>query len=280
MSQNNCIIDEKVNEFIMSVKKYKLVLFVTLTINILVGSFIFMIWYLYTYSLSNLEDTKIISDIIGSIGSVLGGVATVVLAIFAWLAYKYAISAYEKQAKINETTKVMMKHYITIISEINLALSNVQTELIHVKAFNESVAKQEYKTLEEIKIKVIKHNKVSRIMNKRLSKIMTKLSVLRKEVIIYSNVFVLSKNAVDNINKLIADIAGRLYHIIVNNQETRKQFLLKISKGINTEALAITELITFFDNRAKHFKSELEELNKLIDGVVKEIPQIKDIWVE
>ncbi len=96
IKQKNCFIEHQIENAIKYIKSHKLLLTITVSINLCIMIFVFIIWYLYGYSLPELSNT----DKLSAIFNFFIAVGTISLAIFGWMAYKYAINQYIQQKSI------------------------------------------------------------------------------------------------------------------------------------------------------------------------------------
>lgn len=93
----DCFIERQIEKIINYVKSHKLLFMVTFVANLSMMSFVFVIWYLYSNSLPKLDNT----DKLSAVFNFFIALGTIMLAIFAWIAFKYAITLYGNQKKID-----------------------------------------------------------------------------------------------------------------------------------------------------------------------------------
>lgn len=148
----------------------------TAVISTVVGSIITLVIVYHWYS-------KNISDVITSW---IVALSTLALAVFAWLAYRYAIDGYKKQAKINEITKAQINHLINIITKISSTLGSVQELFIEARGKNKIAMETAYNNFDEIITSTVEQNKLINIMNVKLNSSINKIAGLQIETFIYS----------------------------------------------------------------------------------------------
>lgn len=114
-TNNNCQIENMSIKIVKYIKNNKLLLSITISINLAVCIFCFTLWYLYTHSLPVLKDT----DKLSAICNLFTTLGTIALAIFGWVAYRYATKQYLK----NEITKLKFQQKYQIICDL-IKISN------------------------------------------------------------------------------------------------------------------------------------------------------------
>lgn len=140
-------------------------------------AFAVVLWYLYGYSLPELKNT----DKLSAIFNFFIALATILLVVFAWMAYRYAIDSYKKQAQINEITKAKTAHKIKIISHISKLINITQEVLIEEKSMLQLMS-DSMNIYEQLQQDILELSKVQSNYEKALTKCVTSLNTLQVEI--------------------------------------------------------------------------------------------------
>ena len=112
---------------------------VTVWVVSVIGVMLFKYWYFnLSWSASRISLSNILS-----LGSAIGAIA---VAVFAWMAYRYAIDGYKKQAKINEITKAITYHHIKLVTHISMVLGDLNSVMIENMSICQIMLQTEYET--------------------------------------------------------------------------------------------------------------------------------------
>ena len=106
--QENCFIEQQIEQAINYMKTHKTLLIVTISINLCIMAFLLVLWLLYAHALPELKNT----DKLSAVFNFFVAFGTTLLALYGWFGYK------------NQKSKEYIKDKRTIIITTNLRAIN------------------------------------------------------------------------------------------------------------------------------------------------------------
>ena len=236
IKQKNCFIERQIENAIKYIKSHKLLMTITISINLCIMIFLFIIWYLYGHSLPELSNT----DKLSAVFNFFIAVGTIALAIFGWMAYKYAIDYFIEQ---QNAKTLWLKKYQLIKNILTDATSFILTSEGVCRSFS-SLFKMhpEIKMLSDDEIDML--NFIFPLYRKDLSKITDQISGIRDKF--YKQTHDFSELNLLGVTKLeLESIAG---------------VIQKLIQGSNEYQQIITNVSIIFDRIEQAIKDKNNEL--------------------